>query len=182
MAVLQKIWAFFIPTSAHSGEETDAIIPAPPDTTYEIRPLTDKHLKEVLELNQRCFQKGENYTKHTFSYLLSEPNTLSYRVAAPDDALVGFIFVTIAEDGTGHITTVGIAPEHRRRGLAKKLLSRAEEALKIRNINTIFLEVRVDNLAAQNLYRRLGYSVVQRLPKYYNNGGDGFLMVKSLLE
>jgi ribosomal-protein-alanine N-acetyltransferase len=181
MAVLQKIWAFFIP-AAHDGAEREAPAPAPLDTVYEIRPLTDKHLKEVLEVNQRCFQKGENYTKHTFSYLLSEPNTLSYRVATPEDGLVGFIFVTIAEDGTGHITTIGVAPEHRRRGLAQKLLARAEEALRIRNINTVFLEVRVDNVAAQNLYSRLGYSVVQRLPKYYNNGGDGFLMVKPLLE
>ncbi|MET0751782.1 MAG: GNAT family N-acetyltransferase, partial [Pyrinomonadaceae bacterium] len=77
-------------------------------------------------------------------------------------------------------TTVGIAPEHRRRGLALMLLQYAEEALQKRRVSIIMLEVRVSNVAAQNLYRGLNYSIVQLLAKYYNNGEDGFLMVKSL--
>jgi ribosomal-protein-alanine N-acetyltransferase len=112
--------------------------------------------------------------------LLSEPNTLSYRIVTAADETVAFIFITVTKDSTGHITTIGVAPEHRRRGLARKLLVYAEEALRKRAVNTIFLEVRVDNLSAQTLYRQFGYAVVQRLPKYYNNGEDGFLMVKSL--
>lgn len=175
MAVLQKIRDFFV----SEQPENEVIIPATL-TSYEIRPLTDKHLKEVLLLNQRCFKKGENYTKYTFSFLLSEPNTLSYRIATPTDEVIAFIFITVTNDGTGHITTIGVAPEHRRRGLAQTLLVHVEEALKKRNINTVFLEVRVDNLPAQKLYHQFDYAIVQRLPKYYNNGEDGFLMVKSL--
>ena len=175
MAVFQKIIEFLTPLPP----APQVIISAPP-TNYEIRPLTDKHLDEVLHLNARCFKKGENYTKHTFSFLLSEPNTLSYRVAAPTEELAAFVFVTVGGDGTGHITTIGVAPEHRRRGLARKLLAHVEKALKKRAVNTIFLEVRVDNTAAQMLYRHFGYSTAQRLSKYYNNGEDGFLMVKSL--
>jgi ribosomal-protein-alanine N-acetyltransferase len=156
-------------------------VPAAP-TVYEIRPLTDKQLKEVLKLNLRCFKAGENYTKYTFSYLLGEPNCLSYRVITPTEQMVGFVFVMASkEDGTGHITTIGVAPEHRRRGLANKLLSHAEEALRKRQISVVMLEVRVSNQVAQNLYREFDYSIVQRLPKYYNNGEDGFLMVKSLI-
>lgn len=177
MAVLQKIREFFIPAAMAVEPE---ILTSAPMCDYEIRPLTDKQLQEVLLLNRRCFRKGENYSKQTFSFLLSEPNTLSYRIVTPEDVIVAFIFITASKEGTGHITTIGVAPEHRRRGLAQKLLIHAEEALIKRKINTIFLEVRVDNTAAQNLYRQLGYTVVQRLPKYYNSGEDGFLMVKSL--
>lgn len=176
MAVLQKIREFFIQPE---DVETETIVPAPP-TTYTIRPLTDKYIREVLKLNLRCFKEGENYTKHTFAYLLNEPNCLSYRLVTPEENLVGFIFIMTSDDGTGHITTIGIAPEHRRRGLAHLLLDHAEKALKERNINTVRLEVRVGNSAAQNLYRQRGYLAVQRLEKYYNNGESGFLMVKSL--
>jgi ribosomal protein S18 acetylase RimI-like enzyme len=42
------------------------------------------------------------------------------------------------------------------------------------------LEVRSVNVGAQQLYLNLGYTVTQRLPRYYSNGGDGLLMVKSL--
>lgn len=177
MAVLQRIRDFFIPLPV----EPERVVRAP-SCEYAVRPLTDQQLNEVLLLNRRCFRKGENYNKQTFSFLLSEPSTLSYRAVTPEGKIVGFIFITVSQEATGHITTIGVAPEHRRRGLAQKLLLHAEQALINREINTIFLEVRVDNTAAQNLYRRLGYSIVQRLPEYYNSGDDGFLMVKSLFQ
>jgi len=175
MAVLQKIREFFISLPV----EPETIIPAP-ETSYEIRLLTDKHLKEVWKLNQRCFKNGENYPRHTISYLLSEPNTLSYRAVTPLEELAGFVFVTLAQDGAAHITTIGVAPEHRRRGLARKMLAHSEKALRKRAVNTIFLEVRAGNVSAQNLYTKLDFSIVQTLSKYYSNGEDGYLMVKSL--
>lgn len=178
MAVFQSILNFFAPPTESESEEI--IVPAPP-TVYDVRPLTDKQLQEVLKLNLRCFKAGENYTKYTFSYLLSEPNSLSYRVVTPNGQMVAFIFVmTSKEDGTGHITTIGVAPEHRQRGLANKILAHAEAALRKKGIGAVMLEVRVGNLAAQNLYKNFDYAIVQRLHKYYNNGEDGFLMVKSL--
>ena len=176
MAVLQTIRNFFVPLEP---AELETIIP-PPATEYEIHPLTDEHLSEVLRLNVRCFRNGENYTKHTFNYLLSEPRNLSYRVVTPTGEMVGFVFVLVNEDGSAHLTTIGVAPEHRRRGLALRLLAHIENALRLRNILTVVLEVRVSNTSAQDLYREAGYAIVQRLARYYNNGEDCFLMVKSL--
>ena len=176
MAVFQKIREFFVPPPEI---ETEEIVPAP-FTDYDVRPLTEKQLNEVLKLNLRCFKSGENYTKYTFSYLLNEPNCLSYRIVTPTGRMVGFIFIMTADDGAAHITTIGVAPEHRRRGLAEKLLAQAEQAVIRREINMLMLEVRVSNYVAQNLYRKFGYAIVQRLPNYYNNGEDGFLMIKSL--
>lgn len=178
MAFLQTIRSFFI--SSQAVEETEIIVPAPP-TVYEIHPLTLKHLKEVMRLNLRCFRNGENYTKHTFNYLLNDARNLSYRAVTPEDVMVAFVFIMMDNAGAGHITTIGVAPEHRRRGLAESLLAHAEEALRNREINTVMLEVRVSNIAAQSLYRGFGYTVVQRIGKYYNNGEDCFLMIKSLL-
>jgi [ribosomal protein S18]-alanine N-acetyltransferase len=175
MAVFQKIREFFVPPEM----DLEEIVPAPL-TTYSIKPLTDKQLKEVLILNLRCFKAGENYTKYTFSYLLSEANTLSYRVVTPNGNMVGFIFIMLNQNGAGHITTIGVAPEHRRRGLALKLLKHAENALQNRRISMMTLEVRAGNIAAQKLYLGLGYSIVQRLKQYYNNGEDGLLMIKSI--
>ena len=176
MAVLQTIRNLFVPLEDR-GPET--IIPAPP-TEYAIHPLTDKNLSEVLRLNVRCFKNGENYTKHTFNYLLGEPRNLSYRIVTATGEMAGFVFVLVNEDGSAHLTTIGVAPEHRRRNLAKRLLAHLEDALRHRRVRTIVLEVRVSNTSAQSLYRDAGYSVVQRLAKYYNNGEDCYLMIKSL--
>ncbi len=176
MAVLQTIRKFFVPIETG---EPEVAVPAPA-TAYSVHPLTDKNLSEVLRLNVRCFRNGENYTKHTFSYLLGEPRNLSYRIVTAAGEMAGFVFVLVNEDGSAHLTTIGVAPEHRRRGLANRLLLHLEDALRARNISTVVLEVRVSNTLAQDLYRRAGYSVVQRLAKYYNNGEDCYLMMKAL--
>ncbi len=176
MAVFQTIRNFFVPPTIGEPE----IVEPAPATVYDIRPLTEDQLQEVLKLNLRCFKAGENYTKFTFSYLLNEPKTLSYRVVTPNGQMAAFIFVMADDNGGGHITTIGVAPEHRRRGLANRLLRHTEAALRKRNISTVMLEVRVSNTPAQVLYSQFGYTIVQRLSSYYNNGEDGFLMVKSL--
>jgi ribosomal-protein-alanine N-acetyltransferase len=177
MAVFQTIRNFLKPAEYY---EPGVVIPAPP-TEYSIRPLTMSHLHEVLRLNVRCFRNGENYTKQTFSYLLNETRTLSYRAVTAEGDIAGFIFVMVNDKGSGHLTTIGVAPEHRRRGLARRMISHVEAALKARNINTIILEVRISNTDAQELYRRMGYSSVQRIENYYVNGEACFLMMKSLV-
>jgi ribosomal-protein-alanine N-acetyltransferase len=129
----------------------------------------------------RCFVKGDNYTKHTFDYLLNEPRTISYRVVAANGEIVAFAFVMVTDNGSAHLTTIGVAPEHRRRGIAALLLEHVERAVRAREIGTLVLEVRVGNIAAQNLYLQFGYNVVQRVQKYYTNGEDCYLMMKAII-
>jgi len=94
--------------------------------------------------------------------------------------MAGFVIGLVEPDHTGHVTTVGVAPDHRRRKLAKRLMLRVEDGFRRRGVRMVRLEVRSVNLPAQQLYLSLGYTVTQRLPKYYSNGGDGLLMIKSL--
>lgn len=177
MAVLETIRNLFF---VGAPVEKETIVPAPP-SVYSIHPLTTAHLKEVLRLNLRCFTNGDNYTKHTFDYLLKEPRSLSYCVKTERGDIVAFAFVMVDENRSAHLTTIGVAPEHRRRGLAMTLLRHIEASLRIRDIGTIMLEVRVGNTAAQELYRRHDYTVVQRIANYYNNGEDCFLMMKAVI-
>lgn len=177
MAVLDSIRNFLRPAIP---AEPEIIVPAPP-SEYTIGPLTPDHLADVLRLNIRCFRNGDNYTKHTFEYLLNEPRTLSYRVSADNGEMVGFAVVMINENGAAHLTTIGVAPEHRRRGIAARLLGHIENAIRARGISTLLLEVRVGNEAAQKLYNDAGYTIAQRINKYYNNGEDCYLMMKAVV-
>lgn len=147
---------------------------------YDIRPLTISQLDECWRLDQRCFIDGEAYSRETFDYLLTAPESVSYRAVTNGGIMVGFVIGLVEPDHTGHVTTVGVAPEHRRRNLAKRLMGQVEEGFRRRNVRLVRLEVRALNAAAQKLYESLGYSITQRLPKYYSNGGDGLLMLKSL--
>jgi ribosomal-protein-alanine N-acetyltransferase len=194
MAVLKKIRSrlFSTPEEVASNGEGENRAPsaagdAPPaeapiisEERYDIRPLTISQLDECWRLDQRCFVDGEAYSRDTFEYLLTSPESVAYRAVTPDGLMVGFIVGLVEPQNTGHITTLGVAPEHRRRRIAERMLMRVEESFRRRHVRTIRLEVRSVNSGAQNLYRNLGYTVTQRLPRYYSNGGDGLLMIKSI--
>jgi ribosomal-protein-alanine acetyltransferase len=105
---------------------------------------------------------------------------LSYQVVTTTGEMVAFAIVMVNENNAAHLTTIGVAPEHRRRKIAVKLLEHIEESLRKREIGTLMLEVRVSNITAQDLYRTADYTVVQRIGRYYNNGEDCYLMMKSL--
>jgi len=177
MAFLDSIRGIFGPVRVANADDVQ---PAPA-TTYTVRPLTERQSKEVLKLNLRCFRNGENYTKYTFAYLFNEPRSISYQMATASGEMAAFAFVLLNPDGAAHLTTIGVAPEHRRRGLAARLLSHLDEVLRIKGVSTIVLELRVSNLAAKRLYTDAGYSLVNRLTNYYSDGEDCFLMVKSLV-
>jgi ribosomal protein S18 acetylase RimI-like enzyme len=186
MAVLKKIrsrlWS--------QGEATGGEVARPYDASredgalievrYDVRPMTVSHLDECWRLDQRCFVDGEAYSRDTFEYLLTAPESVSYRAVTQEGTMAGFIIGLIEPDHTGHITTVGVAPEHRRRGVAYQLMGKVEEGFRRRHVRLVRLEVRSVNTGAQQLYRNLGYMVTQTLPRYYSNGGDGLLMIKAI--
>ncbi len=187
MAVLKKIRSRLFSPSSEDGEETanraehhHATV-APFNSSYfDVRPLTVAHLDECWRLDQRCFTDGEAYSRDTFEYLLTAPESVSYRAVTPDGTMVGFVVGLVEPDRTGHITTVGVAPEYRRRRIAQKLMDKTEEAFRRRGVQTLRLEVRSTNPGAQALYAKLGFAITQQLPRYYSNGGDGLLMIKAL--
>jgi len=183
MAVLKKFRPKWWPNGRQESSEVEpariALVP-PINARYDLRPLTIAQVDECWRLDQRCFADGEAYSRDTFEYLLSTPESVSYRVVTQNSAMAGFAIGLLEPDHTGHITTIGIAPEHRRRYLARSLMERIEDGFRRRQARIVRLEVRAGNIPAQKLYASLGYSVTQRLPKYYSNGGDGLLLVKPL--
>lgn len=183
MAVLKKFrprWWLNGRQGADADPQANIALVPPVNACYDVRPLTISQIDECWRLDQRCFVDGEAYSRDTFEYLLTAPESVSYRMVAQNGAMAGFVIGLLEPDHTGHITTIGIAPEHRRRRLASCLMETIEAGFRRRNVRIVRLEVRSSNLSAQKLYSSLGYAVTQRLPKYYSNGGDGLLMVKSI--
>jgi ribosomal protein S18 acetylase RimI-like enzyme len=185
MAVLKKIRSRWWSPQGEGGGAVGGGYDALPSRTvielrYDVRPLIVTQLDECWRLDQRCFIDGEAYSRETFEYLLTAPESVSYRAVTQAGLMVGFIVGLVEPDHTGHVTTLGVAPEHRRRGIARRMMQKVEDGFRRRNVRIIRLEVRAINTGAQQLYCDLGYTVTQRLPRYYSNGGDGLLMIKSM--
>ncbi|MGW8379123.1 ribosomal protein S18-alanine N-acetyltransferase [Streptomyces sp. ODS28] len=101
-----------------------------------------------------------------------------YLVAAAEDGtLVGHGGVA-AVDGTGDITTIGVLPEHRGTGLARTLLATLLAAAEELGCREVLLEVRVDNLRAQRLYERFGFTRIGIRRGYYQPGNVDALVMR----
>jgi ribosomal-protein-alanine N-acetyltransferase len=84
------------------------------------------------------------------------------------------------EERTGHIMNLAIDPAYRGKGYGRLLLEHGLEHLKGLGADCVELEVRVDNELAIKLYESYGFHIKERLPNYYRDGEDAYLMVRSL--
>jgi ribosomal-protein-alanine N-acetyltransferase len=145
-----------------------------------VEAMTPSDINECWHLDQRCFADGEAYDRETVRYLLSHTQSVCYKAVSPSRDMTAFVVGMIEPDGVGHVVALGVGPDHRRRGLGRRLMGAVERGFRSRGVNTVRLEVRTSNIIAQKLYFDLGYHIVRRMPRYYTNGDDGYLMIKTL--
>jgi len=128
------------------------------------------------EIENQCFDQ-EAFTKRQLAYLLTDYNTIGL-VAKADKEIAGFIISQVETENDnlfGHIITINVAPNFRRKRIGTKMLGEIEQILREKGINECHLEVREDNIAALKLYKNSGYRRIVRLEKYYGNKHGLFL-------
>jgi len=67
--------------------------------------------------------------------------------------------------GSGAIQNLGVAGDHRRRGLGTSLLLRSLAGFRHSGVRRVYLEVTAENDDAVRLYRRVGFSTIRALYK-----------------
>ena len=153
-------------------------------TEFVVREAAMKDLNDVITINRRVLP--ENYPSWFFVEHL-EQYPKAFVVAEVGGRVVGYVmsrveygwsnFVKGKPVRKGHIVSVGVLPEARRLGIATVMMLRAMKAMKVYyGAAEVYLEVRVSNTPAISLYEKLGYRVVGRIPKYYSDGEDAYLM------
>lgn len=80
----------------------------------------------------------------------------------------------------GHVTALTISPSARRLGYATLLTAALEQQCDAHNAWFVDLFVRAENVVAQELYKKMGYSVYRRVVSYYADDADAFDMRKPL--
>lgn len=82
-----------------------------------------------------------------------------------------------------HVTTIGVDPAHRGRGLGELLLVSLVDQALARKASWLTLEVRVSNESAQSLYRKYGFTIQGTRKRYYSdNNEDAYIMWSPALD
>lgn len=101
-----------------------------------------------------------------------------FKVVRFNDETVAFIIAKVMNHEC-EILNLGVEISIRKKKLASKLLNNLIDFSKARNIKQIFLEVRVSNTAAVNLYDKFKFNEIGCRPNYYitENGREDALIM-----
>jgi ribosomal-protein-alanine N-acetyltransferase len=102
-----------------------------------------------------------------------------YIVAEADGAVIGYAGVMPAGDLTD-ILTMTVAPEFRRKGIAREFLKRLIDWSRNKKAVAVMLEVRIDNAEAIPLYEANGFRKISERIDYYGPGKTALVMRKEL--
>ena len=121
-------------------------------------PWTIKNFKD-------CIEKGY------YSLVLKE-----------DNKVIGFAILSVSTEES-HLLNIGLTSLKRGRGLGRELLEKMIMAAEVMGSKKIFLEVRISNVIAIDLYKASGFKEVGLRKKYYRlkeGREDAILMSKPL--
>jgi [ribosomal protein S18]-alanine N-acetyltransferase len=148
-----------------------------------IRRCEERDLNSVVNINMATLP--EHYSDYFFESLLRELPE-AFIVAEVGDKVIGYIMCKI-EFGfsnfrklgfvkKGHVVSVAVLEQHRGKGIGKALMLEGINGVLSRKSDEIYLEVRISNTQAIQMYQRLGFQIKSRLRSYYRDGEDAYLM------
>jgi len=153
--------------------------------TFKLRKFVPGDLQDVMKINRVCLP--ENYTDFFFmdlhqrfpeTFIVAEENMeiAGYIMCRIEVGLSNFGFSGLVKKG--HIVSIAVMPQYRRKGVARALINKALDGMQYYKAKQCFLEVRVTNDLAISLYKKLGFEITRTINGYYSDGEDAYVMTK----
>jgi [ribosomal protein S18]-alanine N-acetyltransferase len=133
----------------------------------ELRLLLRSELGALAKLHAECFPV-DPWTVRDFMELLAIRGASGHLVVSPQAGIMAFILDLIGPDDA-EILTIGVAPDARRRGWARALISDLAKRARQRGARRVLLEVAADNKPAISLYSSAGFILLGERPGYYKS-------------
>jgi ribosomal-protein-alanine acetyltransferase len=100
-------------------------------------------------------------------------------VAVAGDEVVGYA-ITLRSADLVDLQRIAVSPDHRRQGLARRLLEEVLDRARDEGADRMLLEVSASNTAALAFYAAADFVEIDRRRRYYRDGTDAVVMRRSL--
>ena len=144
------------------------------DVFYRLAQSGD--IDEIVRLEERCFPT-EPWSRQMFTEELENDLAL-FVVAEVDGRIAGYLIAWIIVPMECQVGSIAVLPEYRRQGIARQLLGIMLQTCREAGTPDAYLEVRVSNTAAIELYRSLGFAQDGLRKAYYQDGEDAITMAR----
>lgn len=146
------------------------------------RELTLGDAGAVAALEAVCFAGDNPWSRDVFLAEIAQPHTFYLGAFdGEDEAMLGYAGLAMLgprDDPEFEIHTIGVAPEHRGRGIGRALVDQMAHTADLLD-GPMFLEVRTDNAPAIRLYESFGFFTLATRKQYYQaSGADAYSMMR----
>ncbi|WP_417691063.1 GNAT family N-acetyltransferase [Pseudidiomarina sp.] len=140
-----------------------------------LRKATLADLADLVALEAATFNYSQ-LGRQSFRRLLQSPSAHLFVLRDAQQLLGYSLLLTRKNSRVWRLYSIAVASAARGTGVGRKLLEHGLELARSQGASAISLEVKVDNKAAIEFYRRYDFEVVDVLPDYYPGHADGYRM------
>lgn len=134
-----------------------------------LRPARRGDVEVLFELESASFG-GDRISRRSWLRLLGSESA-AVGLAMQDGSVVGAVVVLYrVGSSVARVYSLAVSPIARKRGIAGRLLNYASERARHHGSAVLRLETRLDNIPAQSLFHRFGFTEFARRPGYYEDG------------
>jgi ribosomal-protein-alanine N-acetyltransferase len=142
----------------------------------KIRRANIDDLKEIYRIEKESFP--DPYPYGLLKAFLFHPGV--YLVAIVEEKIIGYCIGIIRNEDIGHIISIAVDKNYRRRGIGTILLRNTINELMKLGARKIRIEVRESNIAAIKLYEKIGFREKEKIYGYYSDGETAIVMFLEL--
>ncbi len=147
------------------------------EAPLRVRAIRLKDLERVMEIERASFGAGAYERALFLEYYRATGSIFLGAVRA--GRILGYSLAAIRQQ-RAELVSIAVDPPERGRGAAAMLIESLVRRLRRRRVTRISLMVRTENRAAEDLYRKHGFRRIRRVPRYYEDGADGWLMIRDI--
>lgn len=135
--------------------------------------MHQKHISQIAELEKQCF-----HAPWSEKMLTDELNSqiAFYFVAEKGNEVCGYSGMYVTAD-IANITNIAVSRNHRRQGIADRLLTEICDEAKRQKLSFVTLEVRESNAPAVSLYEKHGFNKEGKRKGYYSDNNEAALIM-----
>ncbi len=134
---------------------------------FKMRPLQDADLARIMEIETLVYPFP--WTLPLFQDCLRVGYTAEIIAL---EQIIAYGLMSIAAD-EAQILNICVHPKWQGLGYGRQMLERLLDIANQKGVQSVFLEVRISNQAAINLYDKIGFKQIGVRRAYYRNGDNG---------
>ena len=149
-------------------------------TAITTRSFVPADLIGILEIQGAAGEMAQ-WRAEDYEHLAEDPSGLILVAEWKGASAIAGFAAARAIGTEAELQNLAVRPDFRRRGVGRELVTAIHERLAHAGVQRVFLEARISNLAALNLYRACGYTQCGLRRQYYVSDGEDALVFEHQL-